>query len=85
MELDLRKRADTAHAQIQVIKDPAARRDLKRMYNTVESILDDISSESVECRRLHRETQKYRNLVVQAKSYLDNLEQNITFASLIYT
>ena len=61
MEPDLRNRANLAHAQIQIIKDPVARRDLKRMYNTVESILDDISSESVECRRLHRETQKYRD------------------------
>jgi hypothetical protein len=85
MEPDLRNRANLAHAQIQIIKDPVARRDLKRMYNTVESILDDISSESVECRRLHRETQKYRDLVGQAESYMDNLEQNITFASLIYT
>jgi hypothetical protein len=39
--------------------------------------------ESVECRRLHRETPRYRELVKQVADLLTNLEQHITLANLL--
>lgn len=80
----IRAQLDQAKLQISAIKNSRARRDLDRMYNTVESILSDISREQVNCRRLHRETSLYQNLVKKAEEYMLNLSQNITFATLIY-
>lgn len=80
----IRAQLDQAKRQISAIKNARARRDLDRMYNTVESILSDISREQVICRRLHRETSLYQNLVKKAEEYMLNLSQNITFATLIY-
>ena len=39
--------------------------------------------ESVECRRTHKETPRYRELVQKVDGLLTNLEQHITFANLL--
>jgi len=39
--------------------------------------------ESVECRRLHRETARYKELVKNATDLIVNLEQHLTFAALL--
>ena len=77
------QRLDTAEKQIATIKNKVARRDLLKMVKGVDISIVAADMESVECRRLHKETPKYRELVKQTANLLTNLEQHITFASLL--
>jgi hypothetical protein len=58
-------------------------RDLRKMLANVDRAITALSQESVECRRLKRDTSKYIELKKQVNGLLDNLEQHITFAALI--
>jgi len=42
-----------------------------------------LDKESVECRRLRKETLKYQELLKNFEDLLANLEKHITFASLL--
>jgi hypothetical protein len=53
------------------------------MVKGVDQAVVAADMESVECRRLHRETVRYRELVTQVSNLLTNLEQHITFANLL--
>jgi len=53
------------------------------MVRTVDQAIVAADMESVECRRLHRETSRYRELVQKIADLLTNLEQHITFANLL--
>jgi hypothetical protein len=77
------ERLDRAEKQIAVVKNKQARRDLMKMVTTIDIAITSADMESVECRRLKKETLKYRDLVAQAESFLDNLEKHITFAALL--
>lgn len=77
------ERLDRAEKQIAVVKNKQARRDLMKMVTTIDIAITSADMESVECRRLKKETLKYRDLVTQATSLLDNLEKHITFAALL--
>ena len=80
---ELFQRLDRAEKAIATVKNKVARRDLLKMVKTVDVAIVAADMESVECRRLHKETPRYRELVKKVDDLLTNLEQHITFASLL--
>jgi small-conductance mechanosensitive channel len=80
---ELYQRLDQAKRQIATIKNKVARRDLLKMIKAVDQAIVTADQESVECRRLHRETARYKELVKQAEKLITNLEQHLTFAALL--
>ena len=80
---ELYQRLDCAERQIATIQNKVARRDLLKMVKTIDSAMVAADMESVECRRLHRETLHYKELVKQADQLITNLEQHLTFAALL--
>ena len=80
---ELYQRLDCAERQIATIQNKVARRDLLKMVKTIDSAMVAADMESVECRRLHRETLHYKELVKQADGLITNLEQHLTFAALL--
>jgi hypothetical protein len=80
---ELFERLDRAIQQINAVKSKVAKRDLIKMVRGVDSKMTEVDQESVECRRLHKETLRYRELRQQAHELVDNLEKHITFAALI--
>ena len=80
---ELYQRLDCAEKAIATVKNKVARRDLLKMVRAVDRAIVAADMESVECRRMRRETSKYRELVQKIADLLTNLEQHITFASLL--
>ena len=80
---DILDRVNHAEKQISAVKSKVAYRDLRKMLAAVDRVITALSQESVECRRLKRETSKFIELKKQVNGLLDNLEQHITFAALI--
>jgi hypothetical protein len=80
---ELFQRLDQAEKHIAQVKNKVARKDLLKMTRAVDQAIVAADMESVECRRLHRETPRYRELVKQTDDLLTNLEQHITFANLL--
>jgi hypothetical protein len=80
---ELFQRLDRAEKQIATVKNKVARRDLLKMTRAVDQAIVAADMESVECRRLKRETPRYKELVQKVSNLLTNLEQHITFASLL--
>ena len=80
---ELFERLDVAITQINVVKSKVAKRDLIKMVRGVDGKMTEVDRELVECRRLHKETPRYKELKQQAFELLDNLEKHITFAALI--
>ena len=80
---DILNRINLVEKQISAVKNKVAYRDLRKMLDNVDKVITEISKESVECRRTKRDTLKYIELKEKAGSLLDNLEQHVTFASLI--
>jgi hypothetical protein len=80
---ELFQRLDRAEKAIATVKNKVARRDLLKMVKAVDQAIVAADMESVECRRMHRETSRYRELVKKVADLLTNLEQHITFASLL--
>lgn len=80
---ELLNRIDQIERKISKIQNKVARRDLIKMLRTIDTTMNDISKESVECRRRHRETPHYQELVDQAQKLVTNLEQHLTFAALL--
>jgi hypothetical protein len=76
-------RLDQIERAIPTIKNKVARRDLLKMLRNIDVALNAVSRESVECRRLHRETGHYKELVQNAEKLIANLEQHLTFAALL--
>ena len=60
-----------------------ARSDLNKLYGNCRGLADMLSKEAVTCRRLHRPTQTYIELNSKLGTMIDELEQWITFASLL--
>ena len=81
---DLYQRATDSVQQIQGINNRQARRDLLRMLKAVDSMLNQLDAESVECRRLNKTTSRYETLKKQAEEQVLNLEKHLTLARLIY-
>jgi predicted nucleic acid-binding Zn-ribbon protein len=80
---ELFQRLDSAERAIAAVKNKVARRDLLKMVKGVDQAVVAADMESVECRRLHRETARYQELIQTVKDRLTNLEQHITFANLL--
>jgi hypothetical protein len=80
---ELYQRLDLAERQISQIQNKVARRDLLKMVRTIDQAMAAADIESVQCRRLHRETLRYQELVKKASDLITNLEQHLTFASLL--
>ena len=81
--MDYGKRIDNAYTQITAIKSKLARRDLLMMLRATESAYTKLDKESVECRRLKKETARYQELLKNFEEVLEHLEKHITFASLL--
>ena len=80
---ELFQRLDSAEKHIAQVKNKVARRDLLKMVRAVDHAIVAADMESVECRRMRRETSRYRELVKKVADLLTNLEQHITFANLL--
>ena len=80
---DILERVNEAEKQISAIKSKVAYRDLRKMLAGVDKVITALSRESVECRRLKKETSKFKELKEEVTLLLDNLDQHITFAALI--
>jgi uncharacterized FlaG/YvyC family protein len=80
---DILNRINHVEKQISAIKDKQAYRDLRKMLAGVDKKATALSQESVECRRLKRDTSKFTELIQEINQLLDSLEQHITFAVLI--
>jgi len=81
--MDYHTRIDAAYTQIGSIKNKVARKDLLVMLRATEAAYTKMDKESVECRRLKKETLKYRELLQNFEELLAHLEKHITFASLL--
>ena len=81
--MDYSKRIDTAYTQIGAVKSKVARKDLLVMLRATEAAYTKMDKESVECRRLRKETVRYRELLQNFEELLAHLEKHITFASLL--
>jgi hypothetical protein len=53
------------------------------MVQTIDRAMVAADMASVECRRLHRETLHYQELVKNAQKLITNLEQHLTLAVLL--
>jgi hypothetical protein len=80
---ELYQRLDQAERQIATIQNKVARKDLLKMVKTIDAAMVSADMESVECRRLHKQTARYIELVQQADKLITNLEQHLTFAALL--
>ena len=80
---ELLTRLDKIERIIPQIKNKVARKDLLKMVKTIDAAIVAADQESVECRRLHRETSRYTELVKNATDLIVNLEQHLTFAALL--
>ena len=81
--MDYNTRIDAAYTQIGSIKNKVARKDLLMMLRSTEAAYTKLDKESVECRRLKKETVRYRELLQNFEELLAHLEKHITFASLL--
>jgi hypothetical protein len=80
---ELLTRLDQIERAIPQIKNKVARRDLLKMLRNIDVAVNAVSRESVECRRLNKETGYYKDLVKKADQLITNLEQHLTFAALL--
>ncbi len=80
---ELLNRLDQIKRKIPQLRNKSARHDLLKMSRHVDTAIDAVSRESVECRRLRRETLHYQELVKKAEELVTNLEQHLTFAALL--
>jgi predicted nucleic acid-binding Zn-ribbon protein len=80
---ELYQRLDQAERQIATVKNKVVRRDLLKMVQTIDRAMVAADMASVECRRLHRETLHYQELVKNAQKLITNLEQHLTLAVLL--
>jgi hypothetical protein len=80
---ELYTRLDQAERRVATVKNKVARRDLLKMVQTIDRAMVAADMASVECRRLHRETLHYQELVKNAQKLITNLEQHLTLAVLL--
>jgi hypothetical protein len=80
---DLLERVAQAERQIATVRSRVARKDLIKMLKPIDSALNNMSKESVECRRLHRPTARYQTLEQEAQDLVKHLEKYLVFACLL--
>ncbi len=81
--MDYHKRIDAAYTQISAVKSKVVRRDLLLMLRATEAAYTKMDKESVECRRLKKETPRYQESLKNFEELLTHLEKHITFAQLL--
>jgi hypothetical protein len=64
------------------LQSPRARMDLTKILKGIEEMVSRLSSEEVECRRMHKQTIKHFELVAAINERIEFLEQMITFGAL---
>jgi len=64
--------------------DMRARSELFKMYRNCRKIADDLSRESVECKRLRQVTPKYTDLLLQLNNSIQDFEHWVIFSKLLY-
>jgi len=79
----IQERLKHAERQIAGVRSRMARKDLVKMLKPIDSVLNKLSQESVECRRLHRATARYQTLEQEAEDLVKNLEKYLIFACLL--
>ena len=79
----IQERLKQAERQIAGVRSRVARRDLVKMLKPITTVLNKLSQESVECRRLHRVTARYQTLEQEAEDLVKNLEKYLVFACLL--
>ena len=79
----IQERLKQAEQQIASIRSRVARRDLVKMLTPINTVLNKLDQESVECRRLHRPTARYQTLEQEAEDLVKNLEKYLLFACLL--
>jgi translation initiation factor 2B subunit (eIF-2B alpha/beta/delta family) len=66
-------------------KDMRARSDLMKMYQNCKKIYLELDKESVECRRLKRNTIRFTELEQKLNESINEFEQWISYAALLYS
>lgn len=85
----LRHRVSNLEHRINLVKNPKIRYDLIKMLHNINSMVDDISREAVEIRRLNciartnNPTAKFQKLDEEIKQSFHRLEKYITLYSLL--
>ena len=64
--------------------DMRARSELFKMYRNCRKIADELSRESVECKRLRQVTPKYTDLLLQLDNSIQDFEHWVIFSKLLY-
>ena len=80
---DLHQRMSQIESKIPLIKNKQARRELTMMLKSGNAALTKLDRELVECRRLHKQTVKYQELLEEADKVLKFIEQHLVFAALL--
>lgn len=80
---EILERLSIAEKQLHGVRNKVALRDLQKMIRNIDSVVKEISRESVECRRLKKDTVRYNDLKTSALMLLDNLDHHIIFAMLL--
>jgi hypothetical protein len=80
---NLYKRLDEAITRMTTLKNKVVKRDLIIMVRAIDNALTEADRESVECRRIGKETFRHKEAVQKASDLIDNLEKHITYAALI--
>ena len=81
--MDYAKRLEELRAEAQLKSHlRQARRDLDTIYRNCRRTCDELSKESVECRRTKRVTQKYTEIEARLQEQIHAYEQWIFFAKL---
>lgn len=79
----LKQRHEAACSKLQFITNYQNSRDLYRLIRSCDNLNSDLSKERVECRRLKRETVKYREFLDHYEQAVTVLEEYVTYALLI--
>lgn len=79
--LDYYKQLDQARLKISQLP-PQYRKDLLKMWHTVQDAYIAMDKEMVECRRTRRITSKYKDLEAKFQTLIPSLEKRITLALL---
>jgi hypothetical protein len=84
MDLTLKQRLDDTFFQIlRLPLDADKVRDLKRVWKNCSEIYQEMSRESINCRRTGRDTPRMQDLKARLSDGIDTLEQYLVFATLL--
>lgn len=82
MNQDYTQTLDKLHRSILATETPYVRRDLMVMYRHCVALNNQLSSESVNCRRLHKITPKYLDIAQTLQEAIKNLDNYLVYGIL---